>query len=153
MNVNLPKSFIRSTVKAELNCFAYYSMDETLHYIVEFAATESGMQANMDVYPLPHDNQIAKYFDTGFPTPEFILLIDTSPLDSADISDDKVKEYCDMLDMLFEYINKTPCIHQHEDVDPIDIIKQPCDHDDINDDDIVMNLKTQFPTFGDDETK
>ena len=151
MNVNLPKSFIRTTVKAELNCFAYYSMEETLHYIAAFVATDDGMQANMDVYPLPHDNPIAKYFDTGFPSPELILLIDTVPLDSSDISDEKVKQYCDILDELFEYINNTSCIHHHEDVDPMDIIKNSAaDNDQPDDNDIIMNLKEQFPSFGED---
>lgn len=156
MLVSLPAKFLAHAIQSELNCMSYDPTNEVLVFIKDFAiADENGeLQAQIDMYPMPKEHPLSAMFEVALAGAPIDMtrwkMIDTSPLDKNPQDQDIVKAFAQIFNQLYEFMDKTTCVHSTSD-NLMSAMPHQCD-DDCQDHshDIMMDIDpTEIPTFED----
>ena len=155
MLVSLPAKFLANAIQSELNCMSYDPVNEVLVFIKDFVTDENGeLQAQIDMYPMPKEHPLSAMFDMALAGAPVDMtrwkMIDTSPLDKNPQDQDIVKAFAQIFNQLYEFMDKTTCIHSTSD-NLMSAMPHRC-NDDCQDHshDIMMDIDpTEIPTFED----
>lgn len=155
MLVSLPAKFLANAIQSELNCMSYDPVNEVLVFIKDFVTDENGeLQAQIDMYPMPKEHPLSAMFEVALAGAPIDMtrwkMIDTSPLDKNPQDQDIVKEFAQKFNQLYEFMDKTTCVHSTSD-NLMSAMPHRC-NDDCHDHshDIMMDIDpTEIPTFED----
>lgn len=155
MLVSLPAKFLANAIQSELNCMSYDPVNEVLIFIKDFVTDENGeLQAQIDMYPMPKEHPLSAMFDVALAGAPVDMtrwkMIDTSPLDKNPQDQDIVKAFAQIFNQLYEFMDKTTCVHSTSD-NLMSAMPHRC-NDDCQDHshDIMMDIDpTEIPTFED----
>ncbi len=155
MLVSLPVKFLANAIQSELNCMSYDPVNEVLVFIKDFVTDENGeLQAQIDMYPMPKEHPLSAMFDVALAGAPVDMtrwkMIDTSPLDKNPQDQDIVKAFAQIFNQLYEFMDKTTCVHSTSD-NLMSAMPHRC-NDDCQDHshDIMMDIDpTEIPTFED----
>lgn len=155
MLVSLPAKFLANAIQSELNCMSYDPVNEVLVFIKDFLTDENGeLQAQIDMYPMPKEHPLSAMFDVALAGAPIDMtrwkMIDTSPLDKNPQDQDIVKAFAQIFNQLYEFMDKTTCVHSTSD-NLMSAMPHRC-NDDCQDHshDIMMDIDpTEIPTFED----
>ena len=155
MLVSLPAKFLANAIQSELNCMSYDPVNEVLVFIKDFVTDENGeLQAQIDMYPMPKEHPLSAMFDVALAGAPIDMtrwkMIDTSSLDKNPQDQDIVKAFAQIFNQLYEFMDKTTCVHSTSD-NLMSAMPHRC-NDDCQDHshDIMMDIDpTEIPTFED----
>ena len=155
MLVSLPVKFLANAIQSELNCMSYDPVNEVLVFIKDFVTDENGeLQAQIDMYPMPKEHPLSAMFDVALAGAPIDMtrwkMIDTSSLDKNPQDQDIVKAFAQIFNQLYEFMDKTTCVHSTSD-NLMSAMPHRC-NDDCQDHshDIMMDIDpTEIPTFED----
>lgn len=155
MLVSLPAKFLANAIQSELNCMSYDPVNEVLVFIKDFVTDENGeLQAQIDMYPMPKEHPLSAMFDVALAGAPVDMtrwkMIDTSSLDKNPQDQDIVKAFAQIFNQLYEFMDKTTCVHSTSD-NLMSAMPHRC-NDDCQDHshDIMMDIDpTEIPTFED----
>ena len=155
MLVSLPAKFLANAIQSELNCMSYDPVNEVLVFIKDFVTDENGeLQAQIDMYPMSKEHPLSAMFEVALAGAPVDMtrwkMIDTSPLDKNPQDQDIVKAFAQIFNQLYEFMDKTTCIHSTSD-NLMSAMPHRC-NDDCQDHshDIMMDIDpTEIPTFED----
>ena len=153
MLVSLPAKFLANAIQSELNCMSYDPVNEVLVFIKDFVTDENGeLQAQIDMYPMPKEHPLSAMFEVALAGAPIDMtrwkMIDTSSLDKN--PQDIVKAFAQIFNQLYEFMDKTTCVHSTSD-NLMSAMPHRC-NDDCQDHshDIMMDIDpTEIPTFED----
>ena len=155
MLVSLPAKFLANAIQSELNCMSYDPVNEVLVFIKDFVTDENGeLQAQIDMYPMPKEHPLSAMFEVALAGAPIDMtrwkMIDTSSLDKNPQDQDIVKGFAQICNQLYEFMDKTTCVHSTSD-NLMSAMPHRC-NDDCQDHshDIMMDIDpTEIPTFED----
>lgn len=156
MLVSLPAKFLANAIQSELNCMSYDTLNEVMLHIQDFYVEDGNgeLQAKVDMYPMPKEHPLVAMFDltpAGAPIEMTKWrMIDTEILTKNPQDQDIVKEFAQKFNRLYEFMDKTTCVHSTSD-NLMSAMPHQCD-DDCQDHshDIMMDIDpTEIPTFED----
>lgn len=155
MLVSLPAKFLANAIQSELNCMSYDPVNEVLVFIKDFVTDENGeLQAQIDMYPMSKEHPLSTMFEAALAGAPIDMtrwkMIDTSPLDKNPQDQDIVKEFAQKFNQLYEFMDKSTCVHSTSD-NLMSAMPHRC-NDDCQDHshDIMMDIDpTEIPTFED----
>lgn len=155
MLVSLPAKFLANAIQSELNCMSYDPVNEVLVFIKDFVTDENGeLQAQIDMYPMPKEHPLSAMFEVALAGAPIDMtrwkMIDTSSLDKNPQDQDIVKAFAQIFNQLYEFMDKTTCVHSTSD-NLMSAMPHRC-NDDCQDHshDIMMDIDpTEIPTFED----
>ena len=115
MNVNLPKSFILTAVKAELASFAYNKTNNSISYVSEFvsdASEKETIKAKVSHYPMGDaDEHLKSLFTTPVIEGGDLYVLNVEFMENPDVSEEDLIKACDMVTTLHNFIDNHSCIN------------------------------------------